>query len=136
MNLVERVRNILFSPKTEWNVIAGETATVGSLLTSYVIPLSLIPVLATVIFDLTWERSSPFFMPHIIIQAIAVFIRSIIAFVVTAYVVDLLSVNFKSERNINRSSQLVAYASTGYWVSTIVGIVPYLGWLGIIAGAS
>lgn len=136
MNLVERARNILFTPKTEWNVIAGESATIGSLLTSYVVPLSLIPVLATIINGLVWSSGLLFAMRFFIIAAVGTFIKSILAYVITTYVVDLLAVNFKSERNINRSAQLVAYSTTGYWVSTILGIVPFLGWLGIIAGAS
>jgi len=135
MSLVERARNILFTPKTEWNVIAGETATVGSLLTSYVVPLSLIPVLATIINGLKWSGDL-FFMRFFIIAAIGAFIKSILVYVITAYVVDLLAVNFGSEKNINRSAQLVAYASTGFWVASILGIVPFLGWLGIVAGAS
>ncbi|HEY4147938.1 MAG TPA: Yip1 family protein [Chitinophagaceae bacterium] len=135
MNLVERARNILFTPKTEWNTIAGESATVGSLLTSYVIPLSLIPVLATIINGLALSGTlllGRFF----IIAAVGTFIKSILAYVITTYVVDLLAVNFRSEKNIGRSAQLVAYASTGLWVSTILGIIPFLGWLAIIAGAS
>jgi len=136
MNLVERARNILFTPKTEWNTIAGESATVASLLTGYVVPLSLIPVLATIINGLLWSSAGYAVMRFFIIAAIGAFVKSILTYVITAYVVDLLAVNFKSEKDINRSAQLVAYASTGYWVSTILGVVPYLGWLGIIAGAS
>ena len=135
MNLVERARNILFTPKTEWNVIAGESATVGSLFTSYVIPLSLIPVLATLLGELL--RSGSFIGLHFfIIRAIGTFLQSILSYVITSWVVDLLAVNFGSEKNINRSAQLVAYSLTGYWVASILGIIPWLGWLAIIAGAS
>jgi len=135
MNLVERARNILFTPKTEWNVVAGETATIGSLLTSYVIPLSLIPVLASLINK--GIGFGPLFgLRHFIMVAIQSFATSIITYVITTYVVDVLAVNFRSERNINRSAQLVAYASTGYWVASILGIIPFLGWVAVIAGAS
>ena len=136
MNLVERARNILFNPKTEWNVVAGESATVGSLLTSYVIPLSMIPVLAVILKSVLWSGSGLLFTRFIIIAAIRTFIISVLTYVITTYVVDLLAVNFRSEKNINRSAQLVAYASTGYWVATILVVVPFLGWLAIIAGAS
>ena len=135
MNLVERARNILFNPKTEWTVVAGESATVGSLLTSYVIPLSMIPVLAVIIKGIIWSGGL-LFIRFIIIAAIRTFIISILTYIITTYVVDLLAVNFRSEKNINRSAQLVAYASTGYWVATILGVVPFLGWVAIIAGAS
>ncbi len=42
MGLVDRVKNILLSPKQEWEVIDGEAATVGSLYTGYIIPLAAI----------------------------------------------------------------------------------------------
>ncbi len=135
MNLVERARNILFTPKTEWNVIAGESATVGSLLTSYVIPLSLIPVLVTLLTEVL-RTGSLLGLHFYIIAAVGTFIKSILAYVITTYVVDLLAVNFRSEKNIGRSAQLVAYSLTGLWVASILGIIPYLGWLAIIAGAS
>jgi hypothetical protein len=135
MSLVERARNILFTPKTEWNTIAGETATVGSLLTSYVVPLSLIPVLASIMNGVIW-LGLLLGMRFLIFTAIRTFVISILTYIVTTYVVDLLAVNFGSEKNINRSAQLVAYSSTGVWVASILGIVPVLGWLGIIVGAS
>ena len=135
MNLVERARNILFTPKTEWNVVAGESATIGSLLTSYVIPLSLIPLLTSLINMAIWL--GPLMgVRYFIMVAIRSFATSILTYVITTYVVDVLAVNFRSERNINRSAQLVAYASTGYWVASILGVIPFLGWLAVIAGIS
>src|SRR5579864_3302257 len=42
MDIVSRVKNILTTPKTEWSVIAGETADIGSLYLGYIAPLSAI----------------------------------------------------------------------------------------------
>ena len=42
MTIVDRVKNILIAPKTEWPVIAGETATVQSLYTGYILILAAI----------------------------------------------------------------------------------------------
>jgi hypothetical protein len=42
MALLDRVKNILLTPKTEWPVIAGETATVSSIYTGYVMILAAI----------------------------------------------------------------------------------------------
>jgi len=82
-------------------------------------------------------RSGSFIGLHFfIIRAIGTFLQSILSYVITSWVVDLLAVNFGSEKNINRSAQLVAYSLTGYWVASILGIIPWLGWLAIIAGAS
>ena len=40
MNIVERVKGICVAPDAEWAVIAAERATLGGLLTSYVLPLA------------------------------------------------------------------------------------------------
>lgn len=49
MSLVDRAKNILLNPKAEWDVIAKEPATVGSLFTGYAIPLSVLPIIGSVI---------------------------------------------------------------------------------------
>ena len=49
MNIIERVKNIIVAPKKEWGVIAAEEGSVSSVLTTYVLPLSLIGAAATLI---------------------------------------------------------------------------------------
>jgi hypothetical protein len=49
MSLVDRAKNILLNPKSEWDVIAKESATVGGLFTGYAVPLSVLPVVGSVI---------------------------------------------------------------------------------------
>src|SRR3954465_15711098 len=49
MNLVERVKNILLTPKTEWPVIAAESTDVKSLYTGYIMILAAIPAIAGII---------------------------------------------------------------------------------------
>ena len=49
MALVDRVKNILLTPKTEWEVIERETTPTASLITGYVLPLAGVAALATFI---------------------------------------------------------------------------------------
>ena len=49
MALVDRVKNILLSPRTEWPVIDAEPATIASLYTGYIMPLAAIPVICQAI---------------------------------------------------------------------------------------
>ena len=46
MSIIDRIKNIILTPKTEWLVIDGENDTLSSLLTKYVIPLLIIGALA------------------------------------------------------------------------------------------
>ncbi len=135
MNLIQRAKNILFTPKTEWDVVAGETATLGSLLTGYVLPLSLIPAAAGFL-------GSMFFAGMIwgvgfgIATAVVSIIGSILAFVIGTYIIDALAPSFKSEKNLGKSAQLMAYSATAIWVAGILGLIPFLGWLAMLAGAA
>lgn len=131
MNLIERAKNILLTPKTEWPVIAGETATLSSLLTSYVIPLATIPAVASLLSGFVISMGS---MQFVITTAIIAYATAILSYVITVYVVDLLAPTFKSEKNLNKSAQLVAYSSTASWVAGILTIIPFIGWLGSLAG--
>ena len=40
MGLIDRAKNILLTPKTEWPVIAGESPSTGELMGGYVAPLA------------------------------------------------------------------------------------------------
>lgn len=132
MNLINRAKNILLTPKTEWNVIAGETATLGSLLTSYVIPMALIPTAAALLSGLFW--GALFGMKFAVLSAVSAFVSVIVAYVVTTYIVDLLAPNFQSKKDLGSSAQLVAYSATASWVASIANIIPFVGWLVAIAG--
>ena len=129
MNLIDRVKNILLTPKTEWLVIKTENATVGSLLTSYVIPLSLIPAVIAFLTGLFWTT-----ITYGLVSAIIAVVSAIIAYYVGTYVTDALAPSFSSEKNLNRSAQLTAYSYTAVAVASILGIIPILGILVVLAG--
>ena len=49
MNIVDRAKNIIMTPKTEWTAIAAEEPNVGQIISGYVIPLALIPAIAAML---------------------------------------------------------------------------------------
>lgn len=136
MPLLARVKNILMSPASEWNAISAETETPQSLLTKYVIPLALIPAIALFIgYGLIGINTLFIRVAGIrwgLTMAINSFITSILTYYICTYVVDALAPSFASEKNIGRSAQLVAYASTAAWVAGIFQIIPSLGILGLL----
>ncbi len=133
MNLIDRAKNILLTPKTEWVTIAGESATLSSLLTSYVLPLAAIPAVASVLSIMVLGMGVG--IRFIVMSALIAYAIHIISFVVTAYVADMLASNFKSEKDLNKSAQLVAYSATASWVASILAIIPGVGMLSSLAGA-
>lgn len=133
VSLVDRVKNILMNPKAEWEVISAETATVKGLLTSYVLPLSLLAAAAS--FLKFFVFSSVFGIAYSIAYTIFAVIVTVVVFVVATYVIDALAPSFKSEKDINKSAQLVAYAGTAGYVAGLFSFIPALGGLLSLAGA-
>ena len=132
MNIIERAKNILLTPAQEWEVIAKETTTLSELLNMYVVPLAAIPAVASLVAGFVMRGGMS--LRFIITTAIVTYASAVIAFVITVYVVDFLANNFKSEKNLNKSAQLVAYSATASWVAGILAIVPMIGGLASLAG--
>jgi hypothetical protein len=135
MNLVERAKNIIMTPKTEWPVIAAETPNVGAIMTGYVIPLALIPAVATVIgYGLIGMGFLGASFKWGIAMGVTSFVSTVLGVYLTSFVVDFLAPNFGSQKNFGRAMQLVAYSYTPAWVAGILSVVPVIGWLGGLIG--
>ena len=121
MALIDRAKNILLTPKTEWPTIATETATVASLYTGYIMLLAAIGPIAILVRG----------------QIGAAIIGYVVALVVTyalALIVDALAPRFGGERNLIGSLKLTAYSYTAAWVAGIFNLIPTLGTgIGILA---
>lgn len=133
MSLIDRAKNIILTPKTEWPVIAGEEPNVSQVITAYVLPLALIPAIASIIgYGIIGLVVTSFRWG--IAMGLVEFVTALVGVYVTAFVIDFLAPNFSSQKNIGRSVQLVAYAFTPVWVAGIFYIVPALGILVLLAG--
>lgn len=138
MNIIERVKNIITSPKTEWDTIAGEDQNLASVITTYIVPLALAGAVCTFIGYGFIGMSIGFFkMKGIewgIKMAVIQFVSVLIGAVVTTYVVDALAPSFGSEKNINKSAQIVAYSYTPSLVGAFLTILPVISLLGSLFG--
>ncbi|MEJ7611532.1 MAG: Yip1 family protein [Ferruginibacter sp.] len=133
MNLIERVKNILITPKTEWEVIDNETATVSSLFTSFVLPMAIVSSLGGVIRYFMYSGTYSWGMKYLIIGIIISFITALATYYLTTIIVDKLASNFGSEQNMGKSAQLVAYSGTPTYIAGLLAFIPVIGWLISIA---
>jgi len=134
MNLIDRAKNIMLSPKTEWEAVSNEEPDVQQILISYVLPLALIPAVAILIgwgVIGMWGFTS---FNYGIALALVQLIQAFLAVFLTAFVIDALAPSFGSEKSFGRAVQLVAYAMTPVWVAGIFNIIPTIGWLGSLIG--
>jgi len=138
-NLVARAKAILTTPKTEWPLIATEPASTSGLYAGYIAILAAIPVVAS--FIKSSLIGSTFFgvtvrVPIVagITAAILGYALSLLLTFVMALIINALAPTFSGQKNQIQALKTVAYAWTAYWVAGAATIVPWLGWLVVLAG--
>ena len=119
MALIDRAKNILLTPKTEWPVIAGEKATAQSLYVGYILILAAIGPIAMAL------RGGIVGM-GIGIAVISYAIGLVMTYLL-AWIVDALAPTFGGQKDFIQSLKLTAYSYTAAWVAGIFHLIPFVG---------
>lgn len=134
MNLVDRVKNIIVTPKTEWDVIAAEPTPPKQLVMTYVLPLAAIAAVAGFISAsligtsfLGGTYRTPFVWG--LVLAIYQFVMAVVSCFVVGFIIDALAPNFGGQKNFEQAFKVAVYAYTPGWLGQVLGIIPLLGWL-------
>jgi Yip1 domain len=137
MTIIDRVKAILLTPKTEWPVIAGETGDVAGIYKKYLIYLAAIPALARFIgFSIIGigalgvSYRVPFFSG--LLSAVVGYVLSLAMLYVMSLIVDALAPTFGGQKSQINAFKLVAYGSTAAMVAGIFSMIPGLRLLGIL----
>ena len=129
MNLVERVKNIILTPKTEWPVIAGEPGDVGYLFGNYVAILAAIPAVCGFIGRLVF--GAPIFLS--LILAVVGYVITFVSVYIVAWIVNLLAPTFSSQKSFESALKVTVYSYTPAWLAGVFLLIPVLGFLEFIA---
>ncbi len=138
--IIERIKAILTTPKTEWPVAAAEPATVQSLYAGYIAIVAALPIIASFIkgsligtgmFGITVR--TPIGMG--IVGMVLHYVLALVIVYVVALIINALAPTFGGQKDMVQALKTVAYAWTASWIASIAVIVPWLGWLIAIAGA-
>jgi hypothetical protein len=133
--LVERIKNILFTPKTEWPVIESEPTSIGALYIGYVAPLALLAALIAFVHMSIIGVSVPFAgtmrMPFTtgLMSLVTTFIGGFIGLFLVGIIINVFAPTFGGTRDLRQALKTAAYAFTPAWVSSIFGLLPALGTL-------
>ncbi len=127
MNLIDRAKNILVTPKTEWDVVNGESATPQSLLMTYVLPLAIISAIGPLLSGFLFPGLSG--LTFFLATAVIAFVSTILSYYISIYIIDLLAPSFGSEKDLNKSAQLIAYSSTPSYAAGLLSFIPVVGGL-------
>lgn len=129
-SLVDRVKNILISPKTEWPRIAAEPASVASLFTGYAMIVAALPAIATLIGMVLIGASIPFAIAQV---AVSYIIGLGVVFAVS-FIANELAGAFGGTKNQVQATKIAVYAATPGWIIGILAIIPQLAVLLILLG--
>ena len=139
MNLVERVKRILLTPRAEWEVIHAEATTPRALYTGYIMPLAAIGPLALVIRLSVFGLRVPFGgavyrvpIGSLATSTVVRYVLTLVGVYVLALIIDGLASTFGGTPNRIQALKVAAYSSTAAWVAGIFAIVPALSILGIL----
>ncbi len=132
MSIKDRAKDILLKPRSEWEEIAKEPATVSGLFTGYAMILAALPAIATIlalgIFGIGQDAVAMTGMSTGLGDTI---VRTVIGYAVglgmlylMALIVKSVSPSFNGKSDMVQSLKLMTYASTPSW---LIGIVtPFL----------
>jgi len=134
-----RVKNILLSPSTEWQVIAAEASSARTIYLHYVAPLVGIGVLATFLGQTLVGVPLPLFgtvrlsTAAAVANAVVTFGLSFLGVFLIALIVDALAPTFGGEKDPLASLKITAYSYTPAWVAAVLNLIPVLGILALLA---
>ena len=138
--LIERVKGIVLSPKTEWEKIAAETTDVKSLYVGYAMILAAIPAICGFIGSTVIGVSLPIVgtirtgVGAALVHLVLGYVLGLAAIYVVSLIVTALAPTFDGQKDPIQALKLIVYSSTPVWLAGVFSLVPLLGVLGILAG--
>jgi hypothetical protein len=148
-SLIDRAKDIVVTPKTEWPVIDAEPATVGGIYTSYVMILAAIPPVALTIGLLL-------FMPQaanevqaytralglptitttsIIVGGVVQYLMALASVYIIGMIIDALAPTFGSTKDPLKAFKVAAYYPTAAWLAGALLLIPGIGMIVMLVGA-
>jgi Yip1-like protein/zinc ribbon protein len=132
--LIQRVKNILLTPKTEWPVIESEPTSVSTLYTGYIMPLAALAAL------MQFLRMSviginigfgTFRTPLVsgLIMAVVGFGFGLLGVFLFGFIIKALAPTFAGQGDHRQALKTAAYACTPAWIASVFTLLGALGGL-------
>ncbi len=137
MNLGDRVKQLLASPKTEWPVIRAEPGGVDTVFRNVVVPLAAIPAVAGFIGGsiIGYPMMGSNYRVGVVTGAVTGAVSyglSLASVYVLAMIVDALAPTFGSRKDSVAAYKLAAYSHTASWVAGVFLAIPGLRFLTVL----
>lgn len=132
--LIDRFKNILLSPKSEWPVIEREPTTVAEIFKAYVVPLAAVSAVLSFIGMSVIGFSIGFGFGTLrvpigrgLAAMVASFLMALIGVYLFGLIIDFLAPTFSGQRDQRQAMKTAAYVYTISVVSAVFDLVPGLG---------
>src|SRR5207237_9528176 len=114
---VEAVKNIILTPKTEWDGIAAEPTQPKDLVITYVLPLAALAAIAGFIGTVLLGAFLSSLGGHVsfvwgIVGLVWHLVMSVVSVFVIGFIIDALAPTFGGQKNFNQAIKLAPYSST------------------------
>ena len=135
--LLTRVKDILFTPESEWEVIEAEPTTIRQLFTRYACILAAIGPIAQLLgsqlfgYRALWVSYRPL-LTTALAQAVVGYVLALAGVFITAMIVDALAPSFGGQSNRTQAFKVAIYSATAVWISGVFALFPPVSSLGII----
>jgi hypothetical protein len=135
--LIERAKAISLRPDETWPKLAAEQSTPGDIITRYAVPLAAIGPVAGLIgsqlFGIGLFSDAGSRLAIGLTFALTSFIMAIVSLIVVSLIADALAPKFAGQSSRSQAFKLVAYSMTPGWIAGVLGILPGLGLLVLLA---
>ncbi|RHW16495.1 DUF1282 domain-containing protein [Sphingomonas gilva] len=136
MSIVNRAKNILTSPKTEWPIIGAEPATTGGLMT-YAAILSGIAQICGIIGALLLSGAMGAVgmgTTFVVASAVVSWLLGLAIIFIMSIIAGALAPSFDGQKDNLSALKLLVYAGTAVWVFSFLSIIPILGSIAALIG--
>ena len=130
--LIERVKNIVLSPKLEWPAIAPEPTTITQLYIGYVMPLSAVAALLSFVHMSLIGVNVPFAgairtpIASGLMYSIVAFGFGLVGLFLVGLIINALAPTFSGARDLRQALKVAAYSLTPAWLSAVLALSPVL----------
>ncbi|OFX43701.1 MAG: hypothetical protein A2046_03560 [Bacteroidetes bacterium GWA2_30_7] len=129
--IINRIRNIVFIPVNEWEVIKNENHNVQRILVNYLLPIIFTIGLADLLGGLIFE--SFFSLTYRVLSACFAMFIPFVTIIVTSFLISILAPSFGAKNDFSSSLKLVTYSfSIQLVLNIITNLLPFLSIIGIL----
>ena len=139
--LLERLKNIILTPKTEWRVIQAEATSVAQLYSGYVMPMAAFAAIMSFIRMSVVGVNLPMgggtirtSMASGLVSSVVTFVLGLIGLYLVGLIINMLAPMFGGSRDKRQALKTAAYALTPAWIGTALTFLPLGPVLQLIAG--